>query len=190
MSTPEEGVTVAPALAAGSVSTSDGNVCPECRNGKCGNCNGEAWDDRTDMPTRCEHDCRTPTEDDQPLFEGFVPPNAPEAEKLSADQRRTQRQARDIANGVHPLTRWRLHPEADRTRTRESGARDPFTCGTCRLRAIYTWRSKSYAKCEVDGGVMATHSAASDVRAWWPACLKYEPTSTIGVSPLTSVGGE
>jgi hypothetical protein len=28
-------------------------VCPECRVGKHGNCNGEARDDETDTPTAC-----------------------------------------------------------------------------------------------------------------------------------------
>jgi len=28
-------------------------VCPECRQGKCGNCNGTAWDAVADKPTSC-----------------------------------------------------------------------------------------------------------------------------------------
>jgi hypothetical protein len=29
------------------------SVCPECRAGKHGNCDGEAWDDAIDAPTAC-----------------------------------------------------------------------------------------------------------------------------------------
>lgn len=28
-------------------------TCPECAVGKCGNCNGQAWDDETDAPIAC-----------------------------------------------------------------------------------------------------------------------------------------
>lgn len=43
-------------------------VCPECRQGKCPNCDGYAWDDKADAEVPCEHDCRVPTPDDVPLF--------------------------------------------------------------------------------------------------------------------------
>lgn len=32
----------------------NGPVCPECRNGKHGNCDGEAWNDLLDMPVACD----------------------------------------------------------------------------------------------------------------------------------------
>lgn len=28
-------------------------ICPECIAGKCGNCNGDAWDDDKDEPMEC-----------------------------------------------------------------------------------------------------------------------------------------
>lgn len=28
-------------------------LCPECKAGKHGNCNGEAWDEEVDEPTSC-----------------------------------------------------------------------------------------------------------------------------------------
>jgi hypothetical protein len=30
-------------------------VCPECKQGKCGNCDGRAWDGEKDEPTTCTH---------------------------------------------------------------------------------------------------------------------------------------
>ena len=38
------------------------HTCPECRDGKCRNCTGDAWCDYSDEPTECEHTCHT-TED-------------------------------------------------------------------------------------------------------------------------------
>lgn len=29
--------------------------CPECQAGKCGNCDGSAWDVETDSPVLCPH---------------------------------------------------------------------------------------------------------------------------------------
>lgn len=29
-------------------------ICPECRNGKHDNCQGDAWDNERDRPTICE----------------------------------------------------------------------------------------------------------------------------------------
>lgn len=112
------------------------------------------------------------------LFE--VPPEllhahlAPEPEKLSADRRRTLRQRRDVNAGRHPLTETPTHPELG-------------TCGDCRFRAAIAGHTKSYPKClwerdEVDDSTprryrwpRVTSGAASDVRAWWPACGDFKP---------------
>ena len=45
------------------------------------------------------------------------------------------------------------------------------TCGTCTHR-ILRGRHSTYPKC--DRGPI-TNGAATDVRAWWPACTRWEP---------------
>lgn len=108
---------------------------------------------------------------------------------LSPGQRRTARQAQAVRNGVHPLALvfgWpRMHPDADRTATTEHAAGRPYTCGTCRWRQVLRWHDRTYPKCvhpdsigadhyETDGPLRLSHSAATDVRAWWPACVDYD----------------
>ena len=109
---------------------------------------------------------------DTTLFE--LPAVAEPAAKLSPDRRRTQLQAQRIANGLHPLVGvapWiRLHPDAPKDRT-SPGPR----CGTCWHRVILDHHRRSYAKCDADDGIRKTNSAASDVRAYWPACRDYSP---------------
>lgn len=111
---------------------------------------------------------------DQPLFGGYEPPRAAQ---LSPDQRRTRRQAADIAAGRHPLTRHPLHPAADATRTATSPQDGTPTCGTCQFRGLIGHHAKAYPKCQRPGAVI-THGAASDVRAWWPACGSWVPKAS------------
>ena len=101
--------------------------------------------------------------------------------KLSADRRRTLRQMAALERGRHPLSLLyshplALHPDAPGPHDREApGPR----CGTCQFRTSATsngWHS--FPKCgfEVSGTQpYVTFSAASDCRAWWPACLRYQP---------------
>lgn len=100
------------------------------------------------------------------LFPGYEPELPPEVERLTDDRRRTLRQAAEVARGVHPLTRGPLHPEASREAVRGDAKGQPFTCGTCTHRI-----QRGYPKCDLS---TMSRSAASDVRAWWPACVKYE----------------
>lgn len=134
--------------------------------------------------------------DEVPLFEGYDPPEPPvevRREEISADRRRTIRQQQDVTNGVHPLTRGPLHPEATTFRHAPipgvsaaechgaepcSGRRDPFTCGSCVHRVDMGW-----PKCDANGPKALTHSAATDVRAWWPACMSYEPKPGLEETP-------
>jgi hypothetical protein len=85
-----------------------------------------------------------------------TPAVAPDAEPLSADRRRTARQRQLVADGWHPLTRGRAHPELG-------------TCGDCRHRLA---AGRTYPKCELGP---ANRGAATDVRAWWPACSRFTP---------------
>ncbi len=121
-----------------------------------------------------------------PLFPGFEPPQVDTGPALSPDQRRTRRQADAIALGRHPLTGGPLHPLASRHRDADAPKADPFTCGSCRFREVLRYHGKGYPKCVNPGALSAeeyerrgpatiTHSAASDVRAWWPACRDYVP---------------
>lgn len=102
---------------------------------------------------------------DATLFPDLVPielPDAEPGEKLSADRRRTLRQRADVERGRHPLTGGRLSSEPD------------VRCGNCRFRELFGHHNRSYPKCTRADGLYLTHSAASDVRAWWPACTEHE----------------
>jgi len=126
------------------------------------------------------------------LFPDYEPEQVPvePVEKLSADRRRTLRQAALITAGWHsllnpvygPVVAAKLH-ELGR---RNAGSTDqrglPFTCGSCAFRVLIDWHNRSYPKCVqglVDGEPLdysprVSHGTASDVRAWWPACDDYE----------------
>jgi hypothetical protein len=110
------------------------------------------------------------------LFDGYEPAEAVPVPKVSADRRRTLRQAERIAAGVHPLTGGPLHELASRHRDSTAPKSDPFTCGSCWFREVNRYHNKSFAKCWESDGKRATHSAATDVRAWWPACRNYSPS--------------
>ncbi len=125
---------------------------------------------------------------DATLFE--VPDRAGPAEKLSADRRRTMRQAQAVAAGVHPLAlvfgaSIRMHPLADRTAAAGDGTGQPYRCGSCRFRSTVAGQHEGrFPKC-LFGAENPTDSkrrvapprfsngAATDVRAWWPACTDY-----------------
>lgn len=112
--------------------------------------------------------------EDIPLFGGYEPPQEPPTEPLSADRRRTQRQAGLIAIGIHPLTKQQIHPLASRHRDADSPKSDPFTCGSCYFRQVLDYHNRAYPKC-VKAQHFVTHGASTDVRAWWPACRDYSP---------------
>ena len=76
---------------------------------------------------------------------------------LSSDRRRTARQRQLAADGWHPLTR-------ERSRS------DLGTCGGCGHRVLQRRGDRSFPKCAL-GPV--SHGAATDVRAWWPACARF-----------------
>lgn len=111
------------------------------------------------------------------LFAGFEPDPVPHKDPdLSPDRRLTLRQQADIRSGIHPLTHGRLHDQGDRAATRENGSRKPLTCGTCVFRQLFQWHNQTYPKCASHDRKYLKHSAATDVRAWWPACPNYLPS--------------
>ena len=113
------------------------------------------------------------------LFDAPEPVEPPPG--LSADRRRTIRQAEAIRTGRHPLALVlagvRLHPDAPRDAT----ARDPLErvrsevrCGSCVHRRTVSHGSRDYPKCELGDGYRNSHGAATDVRAWWPGCVDWQ----------------
>jgi hypothetical protein len=102
-----------------------------------------------------------PATTQEPLFSGYESsPSSEPSETLSADRRRTLRQRQQVATGIHPLTGLKTHPELG-------------TCGDCRFRQILGHHMRSFPKCTAHEHRI-THSAASDCRAWWPACHEHE----------------
>lgn len=106
------------------------------------------------------------------LFEGFPDPDRPpeptpkEKAKLSrrgAGTRRREKSDRLIANGLHPLTVGPL-------------ANNGHTCGDC-VHRVLKQRGGTYPKCDL-GPV--TGGPATDVRASWPACVRWE---ALGAGP-------
>lgn len=108
-------------------------------------------------------------------------------EEMTAGQRLRARQAARIAAGRHPLSAaygvpLRLHPEAPRDARKDDG-RDYPRCGSCTYREVVGGaHAGRFPKClfGYDGrrwvtASRATNSEASDVRAWWPACVDYAP---------------
>lgn len=94
------------------------------------------------------------------LFPDLPPPE----ELTSPDRRRTRRQAGLITQGAHPLM-GRLHPDAvNDPQIRSGGPR----CGGC----AHLARSGDWFKC---GLGPQSHGAGTDLRAWWPACQRWEP---------------
>jgi hypothetical protein len=106
----------------------------------------------------------------------------PAPEPLSADRRRTIRQAEALDHRTHPLSLalgWHipLHQQAAPADPRDAPGR---RCGNCRLRDQVRY-ARTYAKCVQgwDGDPQhapprVTHGPGTDVRAWWPACRDHE----------------
>lgn len=114
------------------------------------------------------------------LLAGVEWPEPVEVPDLSADQRRTLRQRRLVEAGLNPL-RGTLHPfAAPEVCSPDAPKGQPFTCGSCRFREAVEYHGRSYPKCTadwwVDGqpGPHVSHGAGTDVRAWWPACDRYQ----------------
>ncbi len=111
------------------------------------------------------------------LPDGMVEP----AGDLSADRRRTLRQAATLAAGYHPLG-GRLHQQAAPVGDPKAAGR---RCGNCRHRElIHTNGNRRWPKCLL-GAVnptdtqphpippRVTRGAATDCRATWPACTDH-----------------
>jgi len=98
------------------------------------------------------------------LFDPGPATPTPTGQPLSVDARRTIRNRELIAAGVHPATRQPILITG-------------LTCATCaHHRAVthYTSRAKTWHKCDLHR-LGTSHSAASDIRTSWPACVLYQP---------------
>lgn len=101
----------------------------------------------------------------------------PPPEPLSRGERRKRLVEGRIARGEHPLGRIRVHVDAARKRGAEG-----LTCGDCRFRVLLEHHNKTYPKCHLPMVIgerttypRDTNCESSDIRAWWPACIDYQP---------------
>lgn len=88
-------------------------------------------------------------------------PAAPERPRGDDRTRRrswTVRARQLVSEGIHPLTRDRARP-------------DLGTCGGCAHRFTVD-HARSYPKCALGP---RTGGEQTDIRAWWPACSRFEP---------------
>lgn len=88
--------------------------------------------------------------------------------ELSADQRRTRAAAVALELGRHPANGLPV----DRA----------HTCGTCEHLHRYRYHNRRYLKCP-NHRLGESHSAASDMRASWPACPLWAELGTVVDEP-------
>lgn len=103
-----------------------------------------------------------------------MPEPEPEAPGRSAGQRLTERQARDIKAGRHPLTGSMIHDLADTTARPGDPKGLSYRCGSCVHRVLLRYHDHTFPKCDLS---VMTHGQATDVRGWWPGCVQWEATS-------------
>lgn len=122
----------------------------------------------------------------EPTLFDMDPVSAPATEpepKLGTDARRTIRQAQVMARGRHPLALLgapiRLHPDAPPVEDRKApGPR----CGNCLFARLNGFgylkctrgRSGEYGTETFRSGPYETHGGATDLRAWWLGCERWE----------------
>lgn len=109
----------------------------------------------------------------------FPIPDGARVEKADSPRTLAERQMAKMRRGLHPLSMpgrlvIRLHKDAPPPEDlRAPGPR----CGSCRFRQLVqaeNWRT--YPKCAKPGrSSILTHSNATDVKNWFPACHEYEP---------------
>lgn len=103
------------------------------------------------------------------------------AAKLTPGEALRHRQADKLARGIHPLTRPGWAPIPLHRDAAPAGDKDApgHRCGHCRFRLILGHHDRPFPKCVLPDrrgdASRATHSSASDVRKWWPACADFQP---------------
>jgi hypothetical protein len=98
------------------------------------------------------------------LFPDLVGIGMPPAEQLSAGRRLTIRQHADIEAGRHPLTRDPVNSNGE-------------TCGTCVFRHPGRFPKCWWRPGETGPRPFISHGLATDCRASWPACKRWEAKS-------------
>jgi hypothetical protein len=102
-------------------------------------------------------------------------------EAVSAGRRLTARQLATLGRGFHPIAKGlRLHADAAPAGDRRAPG---LRCGTCRFRVLQNRGNRSYPKCQWPDETTyrfadmprVTCGAATDCRAWYPACVDYQP---------------
>lgn len=79
----------------------------------------------------------------------------------------TRRAQERIVLGVHPLAGRKLADNGE-------------TCGSCGLAVRLDYHSRAYWKCEAENHRYVTHSEATDIRLYWPACRLWQPSPDTG----------
>jgi hypothetical protein len=109
---------------------------------------------------------------------------------LSAGAKLTARRLLLLADGIHPITGGRLHPDAPTDASRTDRVTRPFTCGSCRFLTAHTYGQqggvkgpKVELKCGFGGGDRITNGHATTLARWLPACPDHEAAP--GVPPTT-----
>lgn len=118
-----------------------------------------------------------------------------EPEKLTAGEKLRRRQAARIDSGLHPLSmNGAIIRLLDGPRPLDKGQAShagPYkSCGDCVFRQQASGGNRAFPKCAFGAHTVArtwggqshvtteypraSHSEASDVRAWWPACVDFE----------------
>lgn len=90
--------------------------------------------------------------------EALFPGLEPEPDDVTtADRRRTLRARAALEAGRHPANGRMIDPNPE------------HTCGNCAHLKRYSYHNATYLKCPAHR-LGESHSAASDMRASWPAC--------------------
>lgn len=111
---------------------------------------------------------------DSAPYEVHTLPTPDELDGLGHDARATLRNTRLIEAGTNPGTRLPLYAAT----SRERGGPGP-RCGDCAH--LYVKRppgssGRTFLKCDQTAVRPDVHYDGPDMRAWWPACTRYEPT--------------
>ncbi|WP_280332081.1 hypothetical protein [Nocardia wallacei] len=109
--------------------------------------------------------------EDPSLFPDLEPTLRPDRfEGLGANARHTLRQAGFITAGINPGTRLRVHTDAAKDRDGPG-----LRCRDCKHLYKTGAGNSSFLKCRQAGVYNSRGSWGPDMRAWWPACIKFEP---------------
>lgn len=109
--------------------------------------------------------------DEPSLFPALQPVSVPDRfEGLGQDARRTLRQTDLIAEGFNPGSYERLHADAAKDRTGPG-----LRCRDCQHLYRAAAGNRGFWKCDENGPRDSRGNWGPDMRAWWPACRRFDP---------------